>query len=92
VNLKFEVFAGSVEMTSLDLIAGLFQTPIVCGTTTPLGPATPAPSPKGASPRFDGASGHYLVKWDAPSQSGTCWIVSLLTVDGSSLQATFQIR
>jgi hypothetical protein len=92
VNLKFEIFAGSTELTSLDAVAMLLQTPVSCGTSTPLGPPSIAPSSKGSSLRYDTTSGQYVVKWDAPSSAGSCWVVSVVAADGSSLAATFQVK
>lgn len=91
VNLKFEIFAGTTELTSLDAVAMVLQTPISCGTSAPLARPTLAPS-KGSSLRYDTNSGQYLVKWDVPASAGSCWLVSVVAADGSSLQATFQVR
>ena len=92
VNLKFEVFAGTIELTSLDVINNLYQTQMACGTAIAIGPTTPAVSSKGSGLRYDTTTGTFIVKWDVPSSAGTCWRVSLVTVDGSSLQATFQAK
>ncbi|GEM_PF-3259466 len=92
VNLKFEIFAGSTQLTGLDAVAMLLQTPASCGTSAPLGLTALAPVSKGSTVRNDSNSGQYLVKWDVPSNPGTCWIVSIVTADGSSLHATFQVK
>ncbi|MBI2782095.1 MAG: PxKF domain-containing protein [Chloroflexi bacterium] len=92
VNLKFEVFAGATELTSLDAVSMLLQTSVACGTFVPLALPTIALSTKGSSLRYDTSVGQYLAKWDVPSAAGTCWLVSLGTADGSSLRATFQVK
>jgi hypothetical protein len=92
VNLKFEIFAGATELTGLDAVALLLQTPTSCGTSAPLGPPSLALSGKGSSLRYDANSGQFLAKWDVPSSAGSCWIVSVVAADGSSLQATFQVK
>jgi hypothetical protein len=92
VNLKFEIFAGSTELTSLDAVAMLLQTPTSCGTSAPLGPPSLALSSKGSSLRYDTTSGQYVAKWDVPSSAGSCWVVSVVAADGSSLAATFQVK
>lgn len=92
VNLKFEILAGTTELTGLDAVTTLLQTPMICGAPVLLGPSTAALSGKGSSLRYDTNSGQYLAKWDVPSQPGTCWLVSLMTADGGSLQATFQTK
>jgi hypothetical protein len=92
VNLKFEIFAGATELTGLDAIAMVLQAPAACGTDVPFGPSSLASTTKGSSLRYDTNSGQYVVKWDAPSSAGSCWLVSVVAADGSSLQATFQVK
>ncbi|HUQ43747.1 MAG TPA: PxKF domain-containing protein [Candidatus Limnocylindria bacterium] len=89
-NLKFEAFSGTSELTSLDVVTDLAQTQVSCATQVPVGPTTSALGSKGNALKFDG--GQYMAKWDAPSQPGTCWLVSIVTRDGSSLSAAFQLR
>jgi hypothetical protein len=92
VNLKFEIFAGATELTNLDAVAMLLQAPAACGTSVPLRQPSLAPSAKGSSLRYDANSGQYVVKWDVPSSPGSCFVVSVVAADGSSLAATFQVR
>jgi hypothetical protein len=92
VNLKFEIFAGATKLTGLDAVSMLLQTPAACGTSAPLGRPALAPSAKGSTLRYDTSSGQYVVKWDVPSSPGSCFVVSVVAADGSSLAATFQVR
>jgi hypothetical protein len=91
-NLKFQIFAGSTELTGLDAISMLLQTPVSCGTLVPLGPPALASSTRASGQIFDRNGGQFVAKWDAPSTAGSCWIVSVVAADGSSLQATFQVK
>ena len=88
-NLKFQVFAGSTELTTLEVIAGFTQTQISCTTLAPIGPTTSALLAKGASLKYATV---FQAKWDPPASANTCWSVAILTVDGSSLKATFQLK
>jgi hypothetical protein len=92
VNLKFEVFAGSTRVTGMDAVAMLLQAPASCGTSSPMGPPSLVRATNGSTVRNDSNSSQYLVKWDVPSSAGSCWIVSIVTADGSSLHATFQVK
>jgi hypothetical protein len=92
VNLKVEVFAGGTRLTGPDTISMLLQAPMSCSTSVPLGPPSLAFSAKGSSPAFDSNNGQYLVKWAVPPSPGSCWIVSVVTADGSSLHAAFQVK
>ncbi|HEY4227361.1 MAG TPA: PxKF domain-containing protein, partial [Candidatus Limnocylindrales bacterium] len=91
VNLKVEVFAGSTRLSGPDTISMLLQAPASCSTATPLAPPSLVLSAKGSSLAFDSNNGQYLVKWAVPSSPGSCWVVAVVTADGSSLQATFQV-
>jgi hypothetical protein len=92
VNLKFQVFAGSKELTSLDSLSMLLQTPATCGTWVPLGPPALAFSSRASGQVFDRNGGQFVARWDLPWTAGSCWIVSVVTADGSSLQARFQVK
>jgi hypothetical protein len=76
----------------MDAVAMLLQAPASCGTAAPIGPASLGRASNGSTVRNDSNSGQYLVKWDVPSSAGTCWIVSIVTADGSSLHALFQVK
>ena len=88
-NLKFQVFAGAAELTTLDAVAAFTQTQISCATLAPVGPTTSALLGKGASLRY---SAQFQAKWDPPASAKTCWAVAIATADGSSLTATFQLK
>jgi hypothetical protein len=89
-NLKLEVFAGQTELTSLESIVGVVQTQVSCGAALFVGETTTVSSSKNNPLGYQG--GQFVAKWDAPSQPGTCWIVSVVTADGSSLSATFKLK
>ena len=95
VPLKFEVFAGDVELTSADVIVGLEQQQFSCTSDALIGASAPtaeAKGDKGSKPMIDAAGGHFAARWDAPSLAGTCWLVAVRTADGSTLGATFKLR
>ncbi|HJP89346.1 MAG TPA: PxKF domain-containing protein [Candidatus Limnocylindrales bacterium] len=89
VNLKFQVFAGSVEQTSLAAVAAFTQTQISCSTLVAIGPTTSALASPAASLKF---ASQFQAKWDPPSTANTCWQVAIVTADGSSLRANFQLK
>jgi hypothetical protein len=89
-NLKLEGFAGQTELTSLESIVGVLQTQVSCGAALFVGETTIVSSSKNNPLSYQG--GQLVAKWDAPSQPGTCWIVSVVTADGSSLSATFKLK
>ena len=92
VPLKFEVFAGSVELTTLDAIASIEQQRFSCDTSAPMGTPTAIPAAPGFTLRYDAGAGQFVGKWDSPKLPGTCWLVNLRTADGSSISAAFKLK
>ena len=92
VPLKFEVFVGSVELTTLDAIASIEQQRFSCDTSAPMGTPTAIPAAPGFTLRYDAGAGQFVGKWDSPKLPGTCWLVNLRTADGSSISAAFKLK
>jgi hypothetical protein len=91
VPLKFDAYAGGIKLNSADVVAGIEQQRISCTSDALLG--TPAPvSPSRAGRPNEDAGGQPSTRWDAPDEPGTCWLVTLRTLDGSSLSAAFRLR
>jgi hypothetical protein len=90
-QLKFQVFAGSIELTASDAVAGVEQQQVGCDSLASIGASSPAPKRR-AQPLVDAAGGHYTIRWDSPNLPGTCWRVTVRTLDGSSLSALFKLR
>ncbi|NJD28362.1 MAG: HYR domain-containing protein [Chloroflexi bacterium] len=88
VQLRFEVLAGTVEITSVDAVVGLLQAQVGCGDGLALTAVTTASS---RSPLRHGGGG-FAWSWLAPRQPDTCWQVTVVTADGSSLAALFRLR
>ena len=90
-QLKFSVFAGSTELAAADVVAGVDQQQVSCDLVAPVGPSSPAPKRKG-QPVVDAVGGHLTIRWDSPTLAGTCWRVTVRTLDGSSLSALFKLK
>lgn len=89
VALKFQVFAGSTELTTPDVMASFTETQVSCSTGEVVADPTPATSPGGLA---YANAGKFVLGWLSPSRPGTCWVVTVTTLDGSSLSATFRLR
>ena len=94
IALKFEVFAGSTELTDPStVVASLTSTKVDCSTGDKLGEPQPLIPQGGTSLRYDTTAGHFIFNWKTPSgQAGTCYDVQLTTKDGSSIVAKFQLK
>jgi hypothetical protein len=89
VRLKFEVWAGSTELTTTDVVTGFTETRVSCSSGAAL--AAPRPATTRTDLRF-GPSGSFLLTWLTPSEPRTCWVATVTTFDGSSLSAAFSLR
>jgi hypothetical protein len=96
-QLKFEVFAGSIQLTSVDIIASVGVEQIAC----PPEPTKSKGSGGGGSGAGGGATsstveasggGRFNLRWQSPELPDTCWRVTVGTIDGSSLSASFRLR
>jgi hypothetical protein len=90
VPLKFEVFAGSTELTSTDAIDSFAVTKITCdsGATVDEIELT---TTGGTSLRYDTTGGQFIQNWKTPTGSA-CYRVTMKTDDGSTLVAFFRTR
>jgi hypothetical protein len=93
VPLKFEVFAGQTELTSLDAIGASFA---VTGVAGPGSGAAADPieltTTGGTSLRYDDSAGQFVQNWQTPRRAGACYRVTTTTADGTSVGANFILR
>lgn len=93
VPFKFEVFAGSTELTSTSVIKSFTTTPTAC----PSGPSVNEDEIEiittgGTSLRYDTVAGQFIQNWQTPKSPGACYKVTMTTQDGSSLVAFFKLK
>lgn len=91
VPLKFEVFAGSTELTSTSVIVQpLTATQSLCSG----GPADDIEilATGGTTLRYDTTAGQFLYNWRTPKNAGFCYVVTITLIDGSSLSGKIRLR
>jgi hypothetical protein len=91
VPLKFELFAGSTELTNLSAVTGLIARQVSCSNASLLDPVDVLAT-GGTSLRYDTTAGQFIYNWKTPSKSGLCLDVTMLIADGSGITAHFQLR
>jgi hypothetical protein len=91
VPLKFELFAGSTELTSVDSIASFKQQKINCVTNAAYD-AIEVTSTGGTSLRYDATGGQFIQNWKTPTGAGNCYTATMTALDGSSITAYFKIK
>jgi hypothetical protein len=89
VPLKFEVFAGSTELTN-PVIATFSAKGVTCGAA--LADDIEVMSTGGTSLRYDSAGGQFIQNWQTPKNAGACYRVTMTTTDGSSISALFKLK
>ena len=92
VPLKFELFAGSTELTDVAAVNTLTYAQVVCGGDV-LTDEIETLATGGTSLRYDATGGQFIFNWKTPSgTAGKCFRVTMLADDGSSLVAYFKMR
>ena len=91
VPLKFEIFAGSTELTDPAIVnQPLKATQALCsgGTTDEVElTATGA-----TSLRYDTTDGQFIYNWKTPKKPGYCYVVTITMADGSTISANFKLK
>jgi hypothetical protein len=91
VPLKFEVFAGSTELTS---IAAVNQPLKATGLDCLAGNSDEIEltATGGTSLRYDTTGGQFIYNWQTPKKMGACYLVTVSMIDGSSLSSYFELK
>lgn len=93
VPLKFNIWAGDTEIKDTDAIEGFIVTPAQCPgpfemSTEPVEFTTTG----GTSLRYDFDEGQFIQNWKTPKTKGVCYVVTMTTLDGSTLEANFMTK
>jgi len=96
VPLKFEIFIGSTELTSLtynNAVAGdLFSAKIDCVTGAVLQVPIKVDPSGGSSFRYEPTGGFFDFEWKTPNDRNTCYDAIFKAQDGSTLVAHFKLK
>lgn len=90
VPLKFELFAGSTELTDTNLITGFAVKKVACDTSAPTDDIE-FTTTGGTSLRYDTTAGQFVQNWKTPTGSG-CYVATMTANDGSTIAASFKTR
>jgi hypothetical protein len=94
VPLKFNVLAGSTELTATSAVKSFVQTKVACDSSAvldeiPLSETTTG----GTTLRYDSTGGQFIQNWQTPKAgAGSCYRVTMTTLDGSTISANFQLK
>lgn len=91
VPLKFEMFAGSRELTDTADVASFTATKVTCNGSADLD-AVEFTTTGGTSLRYDATAGQFVQNWKVPTGAGTCYRTTMTARDGSSISALFKVK
>ena len=91
VPLKFEIFAGSTELTDIAYVKSLTYALTACSTTATTDEIETTAT-GGTVLRYDATSGQFIFNWKTPNTAGKCYRVTMTTQDGSTLVAYFKLK
>jgi hypothetical protein len=92
VPLKFEIFAGSTELTDTAYVKSFTTKKIACDGTNPED-AVEVTSTGGTSLRYDATGGQFIQNWKTPTgQAGSCFQATMTTQDGGTINALFKMK
>ena len=89
VPLKFEIFAGSTELTDVAYIKSLTYTQTSCDANA-ITDEIETTATGSTSLRY--ADGQFIYNWKTPKNAGKCYRVTMTTIDNSSLVAYFKLK
>jgi hypothetical protein len=91
VPFKFEVFAGSTELTDVGAVKSFAATPSTCSGAA-LTDDIEVTTTGGTNLRYDTVAGQFIQNWQTPKTPGACFKITMTTQDGSSLVAYFKLK
>jgi Chitobiase/beta-hexosaminidase C-terminal domain/Glucodextranase, domain B len=93
VPIKFELFAGTTELTDTSNVTTLTQKQISCTSlNTAMTDDIELTATGGTVLRYDTTAGQYVYNWQTPKAAGICYQVTVSAKDGSSKTAYFKTK
>ena len=92
VPLKFELFAGTTELTDTANVKSLSASKVTCDSGATVDEIEMLASGS-TSLRYDSTGGQFIYNWKTPTGAGTCYKVTVSATDGVSLiTAYFKLK
>ena len=91
IPVKFEIFAGSTELTDVAAVKSLTYAQTDCGANT-ISAESAAEAAGGTGLRYDPKNGQFIYNWKTPKIPGACLRLTLTTQDLSTLVAYFKLK
>jgi len=94
VPLKFEIFEGSTEKTSVSDVSSFTQKEVSCSIlANTISDEVEITNTGSTSLKYDSASGQFQANWKTPSgKANTCWEVRITATNGPYITAFFKLK
>ncbi|WP_129126666.1 PxKF domain-containing protein [Geomonas oryzae] len=92
IPLKFEVFMGSTELTNTSSVSSVQTQSISCDSVAGTEDPVDATTTGGTALRYDTTAGQFVFNWQTPKTPGSCYAVTVTTLDGSKIVANFKLK
>jgi len=92
VPLKFELFAGTTELTSTSSVDGFTIKGVACPAAGLVTDDIELVTTGGTSLRYDSTGGQFIQNWQTPKKAGACYTVTMTAMDGSLISANFKLK
>lgn len=92
VPLKFEVFAGTTELTGTSAVRSFVAKSVACPGSSAVVDEIETVLTGGTNLRYDSTGGQFIQNWQTPKKPGTCAQAITTMQDGSVITANFMFR
>jgi hypothetical protein len=92
VPLKWEMFAGSTELTDVALVKSVTTALVACSSGTEDAVEETATATGATVLRYDSTGGQFIYNWQTPKQPGKCYRATMTAMDGSKISALFKLK
>jgi hypothetical protein len=93
VPLKFELFAGSTELTTTNYVQGFSAQAVACPTNGFVADAIEVLATGSTVLRYDATAGQFIYNWQTPKKAGACYRVTMTAADGATtISANFILK
>ena len=92
VPLKFRVFDEGVEQTATTIVKGFSTKTVSCTSGTSEDAIEEFATTGGTSLRYDTTGSQFVQNWKTPTKAGTCYAVTMTTIDDSAVTALFKLK
>jgi hypothetical protein len=93
VPLKFELFAGSTELTTTSYVQSFSAQAVACPTNGFVADAIEVLATGSTVLRYDATAGQFIYNWQTPKKAGACYRVTMTAADGATtISANFMLK